>query len=128
VDTCLSCYSKLFTAEQKFTYDMTELGQFHRDYQGLMTHWRKTLPKSHFIEVDYESVVDNVEGEARRLIDFLGLAWDDACVRFYENRRTVRTASVNQVRQPIYSTSKGRWKAHASHLAPLLAALGIDTP
>jgi tetratricopeptide (TPR) repeat protein len=128
VDTCLSCYTKMFNAEQKFAYDLAELGHFHRGYQGLMAHWRETLPKDCFIEVDYEAVVDDVAGEARRLIDFLGLTWDDACVRFYENRRTVRTASVNQVRQPIYKTSKGRWKAHADHLTPLLTALGVDNP
>jgi tetratricopeptide (TPR) repeat protein len=128
VDTCLSCYSKLFTAEQMFTYDMNELGRFHRDYQGLMAHWRQMLPADRFIEVDYESVVDNLEEEARRLVGFLGLDWDETCIRFYENRRTVRTASVNQVRQPIYKTSKGRWKAHAAQLAPLLAALGVDQP
>lgn len=128
VDTCLSCYTKLFTAEQLFAYDLAELGRFHRDYQSLMAHWRKVLPKDRFIEVDYETVVEDVEGQARRLIDFLGLAWDDACVRFHETRRTIRTASVNQVRQPIYKTSAGRWKAHARHLEPLLAALGVDNP
>lgn len=128
VDTCLSCYSKLFTAEQMFTYDLAELGQFHRAYQTLMEHWRGTLPADRFIEVDYEAVVDDLDGEARRLIDFLGLSWDDACTRYHETRRTVRTASVNQVRKPIYRTSKGRWKAHARHLGPLLTALGVDAP
>ena len=93
-----------------------------------MDHWRDSLPKDRFIEVDYELVVDDLESQARRLIDFLGLDWNDACVRFYENNRTVRTASVNQVRQPIYKTSKGRWKAHATQLRPLLSALGIDQP
>lgn len=126
VDTCLSCYSKLFSAEQAFTYDLAELGQFHRDYQSLMAHWRKVMPKGRFIEVDYEAVVDNLEGEAKRLIEFLGLPWDDACVNFHQNRRVVRTASVNQVRQPIYKTSKGRWKPHAAQLQPLLDALGVS--
>jgi len=128
VDTCLSCYTKLFTAEQLFAYDLTELGRFYRTYQGLMAHWREALPAENFIEVDYEAVVDDVEAESRRLIDFLGLPWDDACLRFHESRRTVRTASLNQVRQPIYPTSKGRWKTHARHLKPLLAALGLDMP
>ena len=126
VDTCLSCYTKLFTAEQLFTYDLTELGHFHRSYQALMAHWRATLPADRFIEVDYEAVVDDLEGQARRLIDFLGLTWDEACLRFHETGRTVRTASVNQVRQPIYRSSKGRWKRHADHLGPLLAALGVE--
>jgi tetratricopeptide (TPR) repeat protein len=128
VDTCLSCYTKLFGGEQQFTYNQTELGEFYRDYERLMAHWAQVLPAQQFIEVDYEAVVDDLEGEARRLIDFLGLPWDDACVKFHENQRVVRTASVNQVRQPIYKTSKGRWQAYADHLGPLLAALGIDTP
>ena len=125
VDTCLSCYTKLFVGEQKFAYDLAELGGFHRSYQDLTTHWRKVLPPERLIEVDYEAVVEDLEGQARRLIDFLGLGWDDACLRFHENKRSVRTASVNQVRQPIYRTSTGRWRAHARHLGPLLDALGI---
>jgi sulfotransferase family protein len=83
------------------------------------------LPTECFIEVDYEAVVDDLEGEAKRLIDFIGLPWDDACLNFHQTRRVVRTASVNQVRQPIYKTSKGRWQAHADHLGSLLAALGM---
>ncbi|HTH96690.1 MAG TPA: sulfotransferase, partial [Stellaceae bacterium] len=75
-DTCLSCYSKLFSAPQMFAYDLAELGVFHRGYQTLMDHWRKVLPKDRFIEVDYEAVVDDLEGEARRLVGFLGLPWD----------------------------------------------------
>lgn len=125
VDTCLSCYSKLFSGEQLFTYDQAELGQFHRDYQRLMAHWRELLPVERFIEVDYESVVDDLEGQAKRLIHFIDLPWDDACLDFHKTQRVVRTASVNQVRQPIYKTSKGRWRAHAEQLGPLLAALGI---
>lgn len=125
VDTCLSCYSKQFSGEQLFSYDQAELGQFHRDYQTLMDHWRELLPAESFIEVDYESVVDDLEGQAKRLIDFIDLPWDDACLDFHKTARVVRTASVNQVRQPIYKTSKGRWRAHAAQLAPLLAALQI---
>jgi hypothetical protein len=125
VDTCLSCYSKLFAAEQPYTYDQTELGRFHLDYQRLMAHWRAVLPASHFIEVDYEAVVVDLETEARRLLAFLDLPWDDACLRFHETARPVRTASVNQVRLPVYRTSSGRWRAHAAQLGPLLEALGI---
>lgn len=128
VDTCLSCYTKLFGGEQLFTYDQAELGGFYRHYERLMAHWREVLPSDRFIEVDYEAVVDNLEDEARRLVDFLGLSWDDACLNFHDNRRVVRTASVNQVRQPIYKTSKGRWQSYAGYLGPLLEALGIDAP
>ncbi|HZZ60958.1 MAG TPA: sulfotransferase [Roseiarcus sp.] len=126
VDTCLSCYTKLFAGDQPFAYDQTELGRFHRAYQALMEHWRATLPASHFLEVDYEAVVDDLEREARRMLDFLGLPWDEACLRFHETERPVRTASVNQVRQPIYRTSAGRWRKHAAELQPLIEALNLS--
>ena len=90
-----------------------------------MAHWRASLPASHFLEVDYEAVVDDLEAQARRMLDFLGVPWDEACLRFNEAERPVRTASVNQVRQPLYRTSIGRWRKHAAHLQPLLAALGV---
>ena len=128
VDTCLSCYTKLFAGEQAFAYDQTELGRFHRAYQALMAHWRATLPASHFLDVDYEAVVEDVEAEARRMLDFLGLPWDERVLRFHETERPVRTASVNQVREPIYRSSVGRWKAHVGRLEPLLAALGVQAP
>lgn len=125
VDTCLSCYSKLFRAEQHFTYDLAELGQFHRGYQALMAHWRAVLPPTHFIEVDYESVVADLTGETRRLLDFLGLPWNDACRDFHRTPRPILTASVNQVREPLHARSVGRWRRHAAQLGPLLEALEI---
>ena len=91
VDTCLSCYGKLFAADQPYTYNQTELGRFHADYQRLMEHWRAVLPASRFIEVDYEAVVDDLETEARRLLGFLDLPRDDACLRFHETARRGRT-------------------------------------
>ncbi len=128
VDTCLSCYSKLFTSEQAFSYDLVELGRFHRDYQTLMAHWRAVLPASHFMEVEYEAMVDDLETEARRMLDFLGLAWDPACLDFHKSRRAVRTASVNQVRRPLYRSSAGRWRNYADKLGPLLEALEVSAP
>ena len=127
VDTCLSCYSKNFKAANlPYTYDQTELGLFYRDYEALMAHWRATLPATHFLEVEYETVVDDVEAQARRMIAFLGLPWDPACLEFHRTKRPVRTASVNQVRMPIYRASVGRWRAHAAFLGPLLKALGVE--
>jgi tetratricopeptide (TPR) repeat protein len=123
-DTCLSCYSKLFTREQLFSYDQRELGEFHRAYQALMAHWRTVLPPSHFLEIEYETVVDDTECQARRMLDFIGLDWSASCLEFYRTRRPVRTASVNQVRQPVYKTSAGRWRRFAAELGPLLGALG----
>jgi tetratricopeptide (TPR) repeat protein len=125
-DTCLSCYTKLFAAEQLFSYDLGELGKFHRGYETLMSHWRALLPPDRFIDVHYEAVVDDLPRQARRLTDWLGLPWDENCLRFHETRRVIRTASLTQVRQPIYTSSKGRWRPHARFLEPLLAALGTD--
>lgn len=128
VDTCLSCYSKLFGGEQSFTYNQAELGQFYCDYQRLMDHWRALLPPSHFLEVHYESVVEDIETQARRILNFLDLPWNPACLEFYATERPVRTASVNQVRKPVYKTSSGRWRKHANNLKPLLQALGVAMP
>lgn len=128
VDTCLSCYTKLFTAEQNFTYDLSELGKFYTSYDTLMKHWRNVLPAKRFIEVDYENVVSDLEKEAKRLINFCELPWDEACLKFHKSTRPVRTASVHQVRQPIYKRSVGRWKPYAEHLTPLLSSLKIDVP
>jgi hypothetical protein len=127
VDTCLSCYTKLFTGEQSFTYNLTELGEFHLGYQSLMTHFRSFMPASHFLEVDYESVVEDLESEAKRILEFLGLTWDPACLEFYKTKRPVRTASVNQVRQPVYKTSAGRWRKHEAQLSELIRTLAIRT-
>ena len=124
VDTCLSLYSKLFGGSHPYCYNMTDLGNYYQSYMTLMAHWRAVLPASHFLEVDYENVVDDIETQARRILDYLGLPWDPVCLDFYKTERTVKTASVNQVRQPIYSSSSGRWKKHAEQLQPLIDALG----
>ncbi len=126
VDTCLSCYSKLFSTGQEFSYDLVELGDYYRGYAALMAHWRSVLPAERFIEMDYEAVVDDLEGEARRLVAFCGVAWDDACLSFHQTARAVRSASMNQVRRPLYRSSLGRWQAFRSELGPLLAALGVS--
>jgi tetratricopeptide (TPR) repeat protein len=128
IDTCLSCYTKLFATGQDFAYDMTELGQFYRAYDGLMTHWRATLPADRFLEVGYEDLVEDLEGISRRLVAFCGLAWDAACLDFHRTERAVRTASASQVRRPLFRTSLERWKRHERHLTPLLDALGPLAP
>lgn len=124
IDTCLSLYSKLFGDEQLFAYDLTELGIFYKAYESIMDHWRKVIPASHFYEVDYESVVDDLESQAQQLLNFLNLPWDPACLDFHKTKRSVKTASASQVRQPIYKTSVDRWKKYEQELAPLLDALG----
>jgi tetratricopeptide (TPR) repeat protein len=124
VDTCLSSYSKLFTNGQEFSYDLGELGRYYRAQDALALHWRHVLPPDIFLEIDYESVVADLEPAARRLVAFCGLPWSPACLAFHETPRPVRTASMAQVRQPIYRSSVGRWRRFETHLAPLLEALG----
>jgi tetratricopeptide (TPR) repeat protein len=123
IDTCLSCFSTLFTASQPFSYDLAELGRYYRAYEALMQHWRNVLPNGVMLEVQYEQVVDDLEGQARRLVAHCGLDWDDACLAFHKTQRPVRTASVTQVRQPIYKSAVGRWRVYERFLAPLTKAL-----
>jgi hypothetical protein len=126
IDTCFSCYTKDFVELHRFAYDLTELGAYSRACAAIMAHWRTVLPDDRFMEIDYETVVGDLEGQARRLVAFCGLSWDESCLAFHQTSRVVRTASVNQVRQPIYASSIGRWRPYAPYLGPLLAALGLD--
>lgn len=124
VDTCLSCFSQLFNEKQPFTYDLGELGRYYRVYQTLMDHWHRVLPDEVILDVRYEELVTDFETQARRIVAHCGLEWDDACLSFYETRRPVKTASLVQVRQPIYRSSIGRWRPDSNLLRPLLEALG----
>jgi tetratricopeptide (TPR) repeat protein len=124
VDTCLSCFTRLFNRKQEQTYDLTELGHYYVDYIRLMAHWRKVLPAGAFLDVQYEDIVADQEAQARRMLDHCGLEWNDACLDFHKHKRSIRTASVTQVRQPIYSSSVERWRPYEKHLGPLLDALG----
>ena len=124
IDTCVSCYSKLFTYGLSFTYDLGELGRYYRAYSELMDHWRAVLPPGAMLDVSYENVVDDLEGQARRLIDFCGLPWNDRCINFHQTRRPVRTASAVQVRQPLFRSSLERWRRYEANLGPLLDELG----
>jgi tetratricopeptide (TPR) repeat protein len=124
IDTCWSCYARLFGGEQPFAYDLGELGRYYRRYQALMAHWRAVLPPGAMLEVDYEQVVDDLEEQARRIVAYCGLEWDEACLRFYETKRQVHTSSAAQVRRPIYRSSIGRWRPYRQWLGPLLNELG----
>ena len=130
IDTCLSCFSKLFVkGELSFTYDLAELGRYYRHYQELMAHWHRALPPGRILDVYYEDVVNDLERQARRIIAHCGLEWDARCIEFHKAERPVRTASATQVRQPIYKTGVGRWRVSEPAIAPLLRelALGFGT-
>jgi len=128
VDTCLSAFTRLFNRSQHQSYDLAELGRYYRNYARLMDHWRAVLPAGAFYEVQYEDLVADNERQARALIAYCGLEWDDACLDFHKTERSIRTASVTQVRQPIYTSSVERWRKYEAHLGPLLDALGDLVP
>lgn len=126
VDTCLSIYFQNFSRHVDFAYDRADLAAFYRQYQRLMAHWRKVLPPSSLFEVQYEDLVADPEPLTRKLIDFCGLEWDDACLRHDRNTRPVRTASLWQARQPMYRTSVARWRNYRSWLGELEEFLSDD--
>ncbi len=123
LDTCLSCFFQDFAGDYPFANDLASLGHFYGQYRRLMEHWRAVSPLP-LIEVDYEALVADLEGESRRLVAFCGLDWDSRCLAFHRTERQIRTVSQWQVRQPLYTASVGRWRRYERHLAPLLAALG----
>jgi tetratricopeptide (TPR) repeat protein len=125
VDTCLSCFAIRFE-RQPFSFDLGEVGRYYRAYAALMDHWRAVLPQDAILDVRYEALVNDLENEARRIVAWCGLEWDDACLRFHDAARPVRTASALQVRRPLYRTSVGRWRSDTATLAPLLEGLGMD--
>jgi len=126
MDTCLSCYFQNFVAQGlTFAYNLETLGHYYLLYQDLMEHWRRVLPvRMH--EVQYEHLVEDPEGQIASLLEFCGLEWDEACLNFHQTKREVKTASYDQVRKPLYSTSKKKWKKYEANLAPLKKALGYE--
>jgi tetratricopeptide (TPR) repeat protein len=122
-DVCLSCFFQLFArTNHLFSYDLADCGRQYALYEQVTDHWRRTLPLRTLF-VQYEDLVADVEGQGRRLIDFLGLPWEPRCLEFHQNRRPVLTQSVWQVRQPIYDRSVGRWRHYEKHLGSLQSAL-----
>jgi tetratricopeptide (TPR) repeat protein len=126
-DTCVSCYmSSILPGPHPYISDLGDLGFAHGQHERLMGHWKRVL-RQPILEVGYEALVDGLEAEARRIIEFLGLDWDDTCLRFHASGRIVRTASYEQVRQPIYRSSVGRYRRFERHLGPLLEALAAGS-
>jgi tetratricopeptide (TPR) repeat protein len=122
LDSCLSCYRQLFARGQSFTYDLTEIGEYFIQYQRMMDHWHEVLP-GRCLTVQYEDVVTDFENQVRRLLDYCELPWEDACMRYYETERPVRTASSEQVRQPVYRKSVNFWRNYEDQLAELIEVL-----
>ena len=120
---CFSCFKQHFARGQGFTYSLEDIGRYYADYAALMAHYDAALPlRVH--RVFYESMVENPEAEIRRLLDYCDLPFEEACLRFYENDRAVRTASSEQVRSPIFTEGLGQWRHYEPWLGPLKTALG----
>lgn len=122
MDSCYAMFKTLFRMGFPFSYDLSDLARYRIAYERLMAHWRALLP-GRLIEIDYELLVRDQEGESRRLVAALGLPWDDACLTFHRNAAPVATASAVQVRQPIHDRSVGLWRRYEAGLAPLAEAL-----
>lgn len=120
---CFSVFKQHFARGQHFSYDLVELGRYYRDYVDLMAHFDAVLP-GRVHRVIYERLIDDTEGEVRRLLEYCGLPFEQSCLRFYENERAVRTASSEQVRRPIYREALDHWRHYEPWLGPLKEALG----
>ena len=121
VETCLSCYTKLFPGALPYSYDLAELGRYYRGYDALMAHWRAALPAGVMLELEYESLIADFPAQVARMLAHCGLDWDDRCLNFAATARPVRTASALQVRGPL--TRSTRWQPYRGLAGALVAAL-----
>lgn len=119
VDTCLSCYKQIFARGQYWSYDLEDLGHFYKCYEDIMSHWRNVLP-GRFYEINYEALVNDPDGETRKLVNYAGTGWNDACLTPHLNKRSILTASKAQVIQPVYKTSVESWRKYEDYIEPLI--------
>ena len=119
IDTCLSIFFTNFVRRQDYAWDRGDIAFFYRQYSRLIDHWRSVLPADRFIEVEYETLVSDRETETRRLVSLIGLDWNDSCLAPERNGRPVKTASLWQARQPVYTTSTERWRRYEPWLGEL---------
>ena len=124
LDCCWSGYKQLFAEGQEFTYGLDDIGYYYRGYVDLMAHWETALPERRVLRVQHEDVLADLEGQVRRILDYCDLPFEAACVEFHKTERAVRTASSEQVRQPINRSGQDQWKAFEPFLDPLKKALG----
>ncbi len=123
VDTCLSCYKQLFARGHHWAYTQEGMAENYALYMDMMAHWNNVLPAGKILEINYEDTVNDFENQARRLLDFVDMDWDDACLTPHKTKRSVMTASKGQVRKPIYKTSVDAWKRYEEQLTPLSKSL-----
>jgi tetratricopeptide (TPR) repeat protein len=125
LDCCFSMFKQLFAQGQEFTYGLAEAGRYYKSYVELMHHWDEVLP-NRILRVNNEDIIDDLEGQVTRMLEFLELPFEDSCITFYETDRSVRTASSEQVRKPVNKSGMDRWKPYAKYLKPLVDGLGSD--
>ena len=124
-DTCISCFSKLFGPGAPYSFELGELGRYHRAYEGLMAHWKRLLPEDAMLEVDYEALVADPEAQGRRILAFCGLEAGAGQLEAHRAERRIRTASALQARRPIHTGAVGRWRRYEPLIGPLLEALEL---
>ena len=124
MDCCWSGFKQLFAEGQEFTYGLDDIGQYYRAYIDLMEHWNSVLPEGRILRVQHEDVLDDLEGQVARILNYCELPFEEACVNFHQTERAVRTASSEQVRKPINRAGQGQWRPFSDHLEPLRKALG----
>jgi hypothetical protein len=122
-DSCLGGYKQLFGRGQNFTYSMLEIAHYYQQYDAMIKHWHEVLPGK-VLDVHYEETVTDLEGQVRRILKHCGLPFEESCVRFHETERAVKTASSEQVRQPIYTGAMGKWRRYEKHLGTWFEQLG----
>ena len=126
LDTCLSCYFQNFAGNlQPYSCDLNDLAGYYKQYERLMEHWSRC--GIDILEMRYERTVADLESRAREMIEYIGVEWDDGCLRFHESKRVIATASFDQADKPIYDQSVERWRNYDRHLTQLKTALGLDS-
>ncbi len=123
-DTCFSCFATSLSPTHSYSNDLAHVATAYREYERLMEHWRTVIPEDRLLDVQYEDLVQNAETVSQQMIEFVGLDWDDRCLKHHESNRITLTASADQVRQPMYTSSVGRAERFQKHLKPLFDALG----
>ncbi|MBT7225763.1 MAG: sulfotransferase, partial [Gammaproteobacteria bacterium] len=125
MDCCFSGFKQLFAEGQEFSYSLEDIGQYYRDYIKLMEHWDEVLP-GFVLRINNEDLIDDLEGQVRRMLEFCGLPFEQACLNFHDTQRNVRTPSSEQVRQPVNRAGVGQWKKYDTELGPLKQVLGSE--
>ena len=122
LDCCISSFKQLFYKVQSWSYDLFEIGEYYLEYDRMMKYWHTVLPNV-IHDLEYAEMINNQENTTRRLLDFCQLDWEEECLKFYETKRSINTASSEQVRQPIYKGALNSWRLYEKHIGPLIEIL-----